>query len=404
MPRPFLERHDYDPAQLGERSRCIPGPEPLLQAYRGYPIVPVCEPDLRGDEKAYVAYAMKTGWISSKGDYLTRFEKEFAARVGAKYGCAVNSGTSALHLCMAALDIRDSDTVAVPTFTMASTAFAASCMGASLQLVDADDNYNMSVLGLLALKDHDLSAVVPVHVYGHPVDMDQIEEAAVGMKVPVIYDAAEAHGSLYYGKPIGGRGLASCYSFYANKTITTGEGGMVVSNDEGFIEVCRNLKNVSLTEGRHFWHGRIGYNFRMTNMQAAVGCAQLERFDALVAARQRNAQHYRQLLEDVPGLSFQPQSRLVTSSHWMVGVEVDPLVFGIDRDELRRLLAMRGIETRSYFIPMHLQPCYQSPVVLPNAERLSAQGFYLPSSSTLDDVTRAHVCEQIMEIADGVRN
>lgn len=401
-PNKFAPVSDYDIEQLGDRRRCIPGPEPIWPDSVPRRI-PVCEPDLKGNEAAYVNQTVQSSWISSKGSFIDRFERDFSAKVGATYGCAVNSGTSALALCMAALNINSQSTVIIPTFTMAATAFAPSYLSAELCLTDADQHYCMAegqLLGAISMC-HTLtkgppSAIVPVHIYGHPCDMDAIEHNA--RDIPVIYDNAEAHGTLYKGEPIGGRGLACAYSFFGNKTLTTGEGGMVVSNNKEFIDVCRNMRDMSFSSERHFWHKRLGYNFRMTNMQAAVGVAQTERYEQLVSKRQENGWHYYELLKDVPGISLQPQAAYAKSSHWMVGIEVDKYTYGMSRDELRQHLANNGVETRSYFIPIHLQPLYYqqfSGERFHVAEHLSERGLYLPSSSLLTAEDRQYVASVI---------
>lgn len=394
----MIKTHDYNIADLRDRADCIPTSEPH------YPVkIPVCEPDLRGNESEYVNKALRSTWISSRGEYLDRFEEEFAAKVGAKYAVAVNSGTSALMLTMAALGIGPGDEVIVPTFTMVSTVNSFVYLGATPVFVDCDEYYQMKVSDIKAKITRKTKAILPVHIYGHPVDIDMIEKVATdGRAIPVIYDAAEAHGALYFSRPIGGAGLATCYSFYGNKILTTGEGGMVVSNDKDFIDLCRNLKDVSFSTERHFWHKRLGYNFRMTNLQAAIGLAQTERFDELVSYHKINREMYSPL-ENIEGLSFQPEADWATSSWWMVGIEVNKSRFGFTRDELRIMLAQRGIETRTYFVPMHLQPLYYRPGErYPKAEQLSRDGLYLPSSSILVKHQIEEVVSSIQEIHESI--
>lgn len=223
---------------------------------------------------------------------------------------------------------------------------------------------------------------MPVHIYGHPVNMDKIEGIAEKHNLQVIYDAAEAHGALYKRKDIGGRGLATCYSFYGNKIITTGEGGMVTSNNKEFIDAVRNLKDVAFSTERHFWHKKLGYNFRMTNLAAAVGVSQMNRFDHLVQKHRENAWYYSNGLKDL-GLRLPTQESWAKNVYWMFGFEVNP-EFGMTRDQLRQFMADRGVETRTFFVPMHLQPYYQRlEEHHPISERLSERGMYIPSSSTL---------------------
>jgi perosamine synthetase len=382
---------DYDISELGEKKRVIPGPEPKLN--RDGQVIQVCTPDITEKEIDYVTQAVKSGWISSRGEFLDRFEKLFAENVGAKYAVAVNSGTSALHLALSALGIGPGDEVIVPTATMVSTAFAVSYLGATPVFVDCDEYYQMDVSKIEETITPRTKAILPVHIYGHPCDCDRIEDFGC----PVIYDAAESHGAEYNGKPIGGRGLASCYSFYGNKIVTTGEGGMIVTNDEEFAKVARNLKDVAFSTVRHFWHTRLGYNFRMTNLQAAVGLAQTERFEELVKKHIDHAEYYMKGLEGLP-LRMPKTADWAKNVYWMFGFEVLP-EFGMTRDELRTYMADKGIETRTFFVPMHLQPYYykhhdntvwnesEFPIgSQPNfkiSERLCERGMYIPSSSTL---------------------
>jgi perosamine synthetase len=369
---------DYDISELGDKEKIIPGAEPVLN--RAGKVIPVCVPDLRGNESAYVSQAVDSTWISSRGEFLDKFEALFAQKVGAKYAIAVNSGTSALHLALAALGIGPGDEVIVPDATMVSTAFAVSYLGATPVFVDCDEYYQINPELVKSAINENTKAILPVHIYGHPVDCDTLES----LGVPVIYDTAESHGALYKNRPIGGRGLASCYSFYGNKIITTGEGGMITTNDEEFAKVSRNLKDVAFSKVRHFWHTRLGYNFRMTNMQAAIGLAQTERFDTLVRARQLNAQYYMEGLKDLP-LRMPKTASWATNVYWMFGFEVQP-EFGMTRDELRKFMADRGVETRTFFVPMHLQPYYfdhKEYSNFPISERLCERGMYVPSSSNL---------------------
>lgn len=399
----FVKPRDVNLGRLSDFARkAIPAPEPKWnrEAER---VIPCCEPDLRGNESRYVAHAVDGGWISSQGAFVEQFEEEFADKVGAKYGCAVTNGTAALQLCLAALGVTRGDEVIMPSMTMIATANAASYMGAKPVLTDCDQNYCIDVAGMGAAITKNTKAIIPVHLLGHPVDMHTVSKVADARDIPVIYDAAEAHGAKRAGFPIGGGGLASTYSFFANKLITTGEGGMVVSNDEGFIELCCDLRDMAFSDSPmfpRFWHRHIGYNFRMTNMQAAIGCAQIERFDDLLAARIDNGDHYRDLLRGIPGVRFQPEATGVTSSRWMIGIEIDPTHTKRNRCSVRAKLAEAGIQTRTYFVPIHLQPCYykESDPWLPNSERLSSVGLYLPSSSLLTNDDRRYVANKLKEI------
>jgi len=389
---------DYKLTELKDRRKCIPGPEPKLKGekfdkvlgkkvrpLKSTSIIPVCEPALSIKAEEYVLRALRTNWISSRGKFLEKFENLFAKKVGAKYAVAVNSGTSALHLSLATLGIKPGDEVIIPTYTMVSTAFAVSYMGAKPILVDSDEYYQINPDLIDSVVTNKTKAIMPVHIYGHPVDMDKIETIARKHNLNIIYDAAEAHGSEYKNKPIGGRGLASCYSFYANKVITTGEGGMITSNNKKFIDLARNLKDVAFSKERHFWHKRLGYNFRMTNLTAAVGLAQTENYEKLVMQRIKNAKYYMQQLAKVKGIKFPRTAKWAKNVYWMFGFEVLP-EFGITRDNLRKFMAEHGVETRTYFVPMHLQPYYYQEnkgKVFPISEKFSATGLYIPSASHL---------------------
>jgi perosamine synthetase len=230
-------------------------------------------------------------------------------------------------------------------------------------------------------------AIIVVHTYGHPVDMDAVSSIAKEHNLYIVEDAAEAHGAEYKGRLVGSLGDAAAFSFYANKIITTGEGGMVTTNNSDLAEVVRTLRDHAFSKERHFWHKYIGYSFRMTNMQAAVGLAQTEQMEAFVERRRTNAQLYSSLLEGVPGLSLPKEEPWARNVYWMYGLLVED-EFGLDRDELRKRLAGRGIETRTFFIPMHLQPIYYADYrgeEYPVAEDLCRRGLYLPSSSSLTE-------------------
>jgi len=390
--------HNYKLTELGKRKKSIPGPEPKLKGEqvdkvmgkkarpkKSNTIIPVCEPTLSKKTVKYVTLALNSTWISSRGDFLEKFENLFAKKVGAKYAVAVNSGTSALHLAFATLGLKPGNEVIMPTYTMISTAFAVSYMGAKPVFVDCDEYYQINVEQTEKAITKKTKAILPVHIYGHPVNMDEIERIGKKYKIPIIYDAAEAHGSEYKKKPIGGRDLASCYSFYANKVITTGEGGMITTNNKKFADLARNLKDVAFSTERHFWHKRLGYNFRMTNLTAAVGLAQTENYKKLVQARIKNANYYMKHLAKVPGLKFPRTAKWAKNIFWMFGFEVLP-EFEMTRDQLRQFMAEHGVETRTYFVPMHLQPYYYQENKnkrFPVSERLSELGMYIPSASNL---------------------
>jgi perosamine synthetase len=299
---------------------------------------------------------------------------------------------------MAALGLGPGDEVIIPTHTMIATAYAVSYTGARPVLVDSERRtWNMDLGQIEAKVTPRTKAICVVHTYGHPVDMDVVCKIARRHNLYVVEDAAEAHGALYKGRPCGSLGDAAAFSFYANKIITTGEGGMVTSNNPELAETVRTLRDHAFSKERHFWHKYIGYSFRLTNMQAAVGLAQTEQMDKFVSWRRENAALYTSLLQDVPGLTTPVEEPWAQNVYWMYGVLVED-EFGISRDELRLRLAARGIETRTFFIPMHLQPIYYADYKgerYPVAEDLCRRGLYLPSASSLTRREIEHVVEAV---------
>ena len=388
--------------EMGELAAIIPAADPEVKLrYRVIPsfeessrrsIIPVCEPTLGGNELDYVTQAVKSNWISSAGSFIRDFEARFAEACGTRYGIACANGTVAMHLAMAALGLEPGDEVILPTFTMIATANAVTYCGATPVLVDQEPRFWQMDIDQVASKiTPRTKAIVPVHIYGHPVDMDPLMELANRHGIHVIEDAAEAHGAEYKGRRAGGLGHAAGFSFYGNKIITTGEGGMITTDDREFAHLAWNLRDHAFSSERHFWHRFIGFNYRMTNLQAAVGLAQVEQLDAFVAARRRNAAEYTRRLADIPGITTPPQAEWAKNVYWMYGILVDAQAYGMNRDQLRQVLADHGIETRTFFIPMHCQPIYWKSFQgqrYPVAEGLCRDGFYLPSASslTLDEI------------------
>ena len=366
--------------------------------------IPVCEPFLTGKEMEYVMDCLRTNWISSAGKYVNEFEQRFAEYIGCKYGISTTSGTTALHLALAALKIGRGDEVIVPAFTMIAPVFAVVYTGAKPVLVDADsETWNIDVNKIEEKITPNTKAIIPVHIYGHPCDMDPIMEIAEKYNLWVIEDAAEAHGAEYKGKKVGSFGHVSCFSFYANKIITTGEGGMIVTNDEKIAERARRLKDQAYSPERRFLHTDIGFNYRMTNIQAAIGLAQLEHIDEFVEKRRRNAYLYNSRLKDVPGITLPPEKEWAKNVYWMYSILIED-EFGMSRDELMERLKERGIETRTFFIPMHEQPAFLNLGLFkgeryPVAESLGKQGLYLPSSSGLKEEDINYICQVIKEVS-----
>jgi perosamine synthetase len=382
--------------------RLIPGPEPQLGASPGGPglrqTIPVADVVLDGNELKYLTECVQGNWISSAGPFVPEFERQFARAVGCDFGVACSSGTAALHLALAALGIGPGDEVIIPAFTMIATASAVTYTGATAVLVDSHpESWNINENQIEAKITGRTRAIIVVHTYGNPAEMGLITELARRYKLCVIEDAAEAHGAQYHGRPAGSLGDVACFSFYANKIIATGEGGMLTTNNPEIAAVARNLKDHAFSNERHFWHQRLGFNYRMTNLQAAVGLAQTERLGKLIEKRVSTATRYRQLLGKIRGLTLPPDRPGVKNVHWMFAVLVHE-EFGCSRDDLRQLLATNGIETRTFFIPIHLQPIYFETYRgerYPVAESLCQKGMYLPSGPGLTDTEIEYIAEVI---------
>jgi perosamine synthetase len=389
-----------DEDELAELGPLLPAPEPQLTAAADGRIIPVADTRLDGNEAAYVADAVRTGWISSAGAYVRRLEEQFAVATGCRHAVACSSGTAALHLALAAAGIEAGDDVIVPAFTMIATAHAARYLGAGVELADADLlTWNIDPARVVEKLGPRTRAIVAVHTYGLPADMDALAEIARRNGLRLIEDAAEAHGATRSGRCAGSLGDVAAFSLYGNKILTSGEGGLLTTDDDEIAAVARELRDHAFSPERHFWHRRLGFNYRMTNLQAAVALAQLERLDALVSRRRENARRYRAELGDVPGVSLPPSAPGDVS--WMFGITVEP-GFGISRDELRRVLAARGIETRTFFVPLHVQPVLRHRFRgqrYPVAERLGATGLYLPSGPGLTAADIAAVAEAVRDAA-----
>ncbi len=352
--------------------------------------IPVAEPVLTGNELAYVSDCVTSGWVSSIGQYVTRFEQDFARFCGVKHGIATNNGTSALHLALTVLGIGPGDEVIVPTLTFVATANTVMYTGAKPVWADSEPRtWNLDPADVARKITPATRAIIPVHIYGHPVDMDAINAIAQQHHLHVIEDAAEAHGAEYKGRRVGSIGQMGAFSFYGNKIITTGEGGMLTTDDDTLAEKARRLRDHAMSPTRRYWHPEIGYNYRLTNIQAALGVAQMERIEEFIARKRAIAALYNELLKGTPGVSLPVEEPWAKNVYWMYSILVSDDA-RISRDGLMAHMKAHGIDSRPFFYPIHTQPPYAMGQSLPVAERLARQGLNLPSSAALgdDDIRR----------------
>lgn len=367
-------------------------------------MIPVNEPSLDGNEKKYLLECIETGWISSEGPFIKQFEERFTERVGRKHGVAVCNGTAALDAAVEALGIGPGDEVIMPAFTIISCIGQIVRAGAKPVLVDSDPaTWNMDVTQIEAKITPRTKAIMVVHIYGLPVDLDPVLEMAGRHGLKVIEDAAQMHGQTYKGKPCGSFGDISTFSFYPNKHITTGEGGMIVTNDDQLAEDCRSLRNLCFQPKKRFVHERLGWNLRMTNLQAALGLAQLERLDEFVQRKRHMGRRYSELLAGLPNVQLPlAKTDYAENIYWVYGLVLNDEL-GMDAEEAMRLLADKGIGTRPFFCPMHLQPVLQrlgffKGESYPVAERLYRQGFYIPSGMALSEAQSEEAAQAVREV------
>jgi perosamine synthetase len=363
----------------------------------------VNEPLLDGNEKKYLMQCIDTGWISSEGPFVKEFEEKFAARMGRKHGIAVCNGTAALDAAVEALGIGPGDEVILPTFTIISCVLQIVRSGATPVLVDADPlTWNMDVTQIEAKITPRTKAIMVVHIYGLPVDMGPVQDIAKRYSLKIIEDAAEVIGQTYLGKPCGSFGEVSTVSFYPNKHVTTGEGGMILTDDDELAETCRSLRNLCFQPKRRFVHERLGWNLRMTNLQAALGLAQLERLDEFIEKKRWIGRRYNELLAGLPRVRLPlPATDYAENIYWVYGLVLDESL-GFDAQEAMARLAKLDIGCRPFFYPLHQQPVLREMGFFdgeryPVAERLGEWGFYVPSGLALSE-------KQIDQVALACRN
>jgi perosamine synthetase len=366
-------------------------------------MIPINEPILTGNEKKYLLECIDTGWISSEGPFVSMLEEKFSNKMGREYGIAVTNGSVAIDVAITALGITKGDEVIMPSFTIISCAAPIVRAGAKPVLVDVDlKTWNMNVEEIEMKITSKTKAIMVVHIYGLPVDMDPVLELANKYKLKIIEDAAEVIGQNYKGKPCGSFGDISTVSFYPNKHITTGEGGMILVNDKELSMKCKELRNLSFIPPRRFIHEELGWNFRMTNLQAAIGVAQLERLDEFVTKKRLIGKWYNELLKDVSGIQLPLGSTDFSENiFWVYGILISKDV-DFTAIEVMQMLGELGIMTRPFFYPMNAQPVFNkmglfSGEVYPNAMYLAEKGFYIPSGLALS-------FEQAVEVSDAIKN
>ena len=364
--------------------------------------IQVAQPSLNGNELAYVTDCIRTNWISSQGGYVQRFEQMFREYCKVPHALAVANGTVALHLGLEALGIGPGDEVIVPNFTFAASVNAVLYTGATPVLVDIrPDTWVMDLVAARKLITKKTKAIMPVHLYGYPCDMDGLAALAREHGLFVVEDCAEALGSQYKGNPVGSFGDVSMFSFFGNKTITTGEGGMVTFKDKAVFERATVLRDHGMSKSRRYWHEVVGYNYRLTNIQAAIGVAQMERIDDLVASKRAIGAAYTKAFADIKGITTPFANPDIVNSFWLYTVLINEQSH-VSRDELIEKLLFNGIETRAVFFPIHEMPPYQrfaASTGYPVTERISRQGLSLPSAVSLSAEEVENVCETVRSIS-----
>lgn len=370
--------------------------------------IPVNQPLLNGNEKKYLSKCIDTGWVSSEGPFVKEFEEKISERMQRKYGIAVSNGTAAIDASIEALGIGIGDEVIMPTFTIISCVMQIVRSGATPILVDSDPlTWNMDVTNIEAKITKKTKAIMIVHIYGLPVDIDPVLELCKRYSLKLIEDAAEMIGQNYKGRPCGSFGDISTLSFYPNKHITTGEGGMILTNNKEIAENCSELRNLCFKPEKRFVHERLGWNLRMTNIQAALGVAQFERLDEFLLKKRWIGKKYNQLLSDLKGIQLPlEKTNYADNIYWVYGLVLDESV-KFNAEYAIKYLTKIGVGCRPFFYPMHQQPVLKNLGLFnsenyPNAERLSERGFYLPSGLALTEEQIGRVVKAVKELLKSV--
>jgi perosamine synthetase len=364
--------------------------------------IPISKPFIGAREKELVLDALDSGWVSSIGKYIDEFEAGFARYCGTEYALAVSNGTTGLHLALAALDLKPGDEVIIPDLTFVATANAVAYTGATPVLADIDaDTLCLDPSSVKSLISARTKAIIPVHLYGHPADMDALMEIGDAHGVAVIEDAAEAHGAEYKGRRVGGLGKCGVFSFYGNKVITTGEGGMLTTNDGEFHARAKRLRDHAMSPRRRYFHEERGFNYRITNLQAALGVAQLERIGDFLSRRAEIMDWYHAEIATSDRVRLNRVKNWAKSAFWMVCLEVDALD-EVGRDQFMQALKTRGIDTRPYFCTMSSMPMYKR-APLPVSARKAQIGLNLPSYYELTKRDVLRIGSEVNEILKDMR-
>ncbi len=366
--------------------------------------IPVSEPSIGKKELNYVIQAVKSGWVSSLGEFINEFEKRFAEYIGVKYALTTSNGTTALHLLLVSLGIKEGDEVIVPDLTFVATANAVAYTGAKPIFVDVDsETWCIDPEDIKKKITSKTRGIIPVHLYGHPADMDPINEIAKEYGLYVIEDAAEAHGAGYKGRKVGSLGDAGVFSFYGNKIITTGEGGMITTNNKDLYERAKFLKDHAMSKEKRYFHPEIGFNYRLTNIQAALGVAQLERIEELINKKRQIFNWYKEYLSDFDKIILNHEKEWAKNVYWMVCMVLKDDA-NVKRDELMKRLKDEGIDTRPFFYPISEMPMYVKNLNYNNpfTKHLSERGLNLPSGVNLNNEDAKWICTTIKMILKGV--
>ncbi len=362
-------------------------------------MIPVAEPSLGKEEEALVLDGLRSGWVSSIGKYIDQFEKAFAKYCGVKYAITTSNGTAALHLALVALDIGPGDEVIVPSMTFVATANAVTYTGAKPVFVDSElETWNIDPEKIKEKINKRTKAIIPVHLYGHPAEMGQIMAIARKYNLVVVEDAAEAHGALYKQKKAGSLGDIACFSFYGNKIITTGEGGMILTNNKVYANKIKMLRDHGVSKRRRYYHPTLGFNYRMTNLQAALGLAQIRKIDSFIDRKREIAKLYEKYLIDlVPEIVLAPEAKWAKNVYWMYSILL-PKKGKKNRDFLIKELKKKGVDSRPFFFPIHRLPRYNIGEHYPNADFLGMSGVNLPSSFGLLEEQIKYISDKIIDI------